>query len=151
MQRINVKYYFSFLEMEQQPINETSSNSASADSDKIVIYDEHIPDTDDSSLVAKYGDTISMRFQCFLENSNVPIIDHMSIVEPSKIIIGDSSVCCGLSAGIINMKVGSIRRIVCPPKVGYGEAGMQPMIPPNATLAFRVQLCGIDQSNDQTS
>lgn len=141
--------YFSYLGIEER--NEFDPNNVSADDTaKVTIYDEHIPDTDDSS-VAKYGDTISMRFQCFLEDSNVPVIDHMSVTDPSKFVLGDRTVCCGLNAGIVNMKVGSIRRIVCPPKAGYGEAGMQPMIPPNATLTFRVQLCEIYQSMDQTS
>ncbi|MEP7244047.1 MAG: FKBP-type peptidyl-prolyl cis-trans isomerase [Gammaproteobacteria bacterium] len=41
------------------------------------------------------------------------------------------------------MKVGSKSRVVCPSDLAYGERGSPPMIRPNATLVFEVQLLDI--------
>ena len=46
----------------------------------------------------------------------------------------------GWDRGIVGMRVGGRRKLVVPPKLGYGKKGSAPELPPNATLLFDVTL-----------
>ena len=46
----------------------------------------------------------------------------------------------------ISIKLGL--QVVVPPELGYGETGAPPDIPPNAVLAFELELVKIDQRNE---
>ncbi len=41
------------------------------------------------------------------------------------------------------MKVGGKARLVCPPRVAYGEAGRPPVIPGGVTLVFEIELLAV--------
>jgi FKBP-type peptidyl-prolyl cis-trans isomerase FkpA len=49
----------------------------------------------------------------------------------------------GWSEGLQLMPVGSVYRFYIPSRIAYGEQGMGQVIPPYATLIFRVELLGI--------
>lgn len=61
--------------------------------------------------------------------------------EPSTLLL-DGAIECW-SEGVQRMQVGGKARLVCPPQTAFGERGMPPRIPPNATLQFEVQLLAI--------
>ncbi len=54
-----------------------------------------------------------------------------------------SGVIPGFKDAIIGMKVGGRREIVIPPAEGYGAAGSPPVIPPNSTLVFVIDLLSV--------
>lgn len=54
-----------------------------------------------------------------------------------------SGVIPGFSKAIVGMKVGGRREVVIPPKLGYGSAGSPPVIAPNETLVFVIDLLGV--------
>lgn len=45
--------------------------------------------------------------------------------------------------GVQLMKIGGKARFTCPSSLAYGERGAGSVVPPNATLAFEVELLGI--------
>lgn len=61
---------------------------------------------------------------------------------------GVDNLITGFTQGVIGMKVGGIRRLIIPPELGYGAAGVtrngQVVIPANATLVFDIEALGVE-------
>ncbi len=55
-------------------------------------------------------------------------------------VLGAGDVIKGWDKGVDGMKIGEKRKLIVPPKLGYGKRGCKPDIPPNATLYFEVTL-----------
>jgi peptidylprolyl isomerase len=64
--------------------------------------------------------------------------------EPFTFALGEGQVIPGWDEGVKTMRVGGLRRLIVPPKLGYGDQGAGDKIPPGATLVFEVELLGIE-------
>ncbi len=57
--------------------------------------------------------------------------------------LGAGRVIQGWDQGVAGMQVGQLRKLTIPPQLGYGDRGFPPVIPPNSTLVFEVELLQI--------
>lgn len=63
--------------------------------------------------------------------------------KPFAFTLGRGMVIRGWDEGVAGMKVGEQRILVIPPELGYGNRGAGGVIPPNATLVFKVELMNV--------
>jgi FKBP-type peptidyl-prolyl cis-trans isomerase len=90
----------------------------------------------------KKGDVLSMNYTGKLADGTVfDASDKHG--GPFEFKLGAGAVIQGWDEGIPGMRVGGKRTLTIPPEMGYGESGYPPVIPPNATLVFDVEVVSV--------
>ena len=60
--------------------------------------------------------------------------------EPFRFRLGAGEVIEGWDEGVRGMQEGGVRTLTIPPDLGYGSTGLEPDIPPGATLVYEIEL-----------
>ena len=96
-----------------------------------------------SGAKAEAGKTVSVHYTGMLTNGT-KFDSSVDRGQPFKFKLGGGQVIQGWEKGIAGMKVGGKRKLTIPPEMGYGERGFPPVIPPQSTLVFDVELLGVE-------
>jgi peptidylprolyl isomerase len=89
---------------------------------------------------AKPGEFVSVHYVGVAQSTGKEFDASYNRGEPFGFRVGGQQVIAGWDQGVAGMKVGGRRRLVIPPKLGYGEHGAAGAIKPNETLIFVVDL-----------
>ena len=71
--------------------------------------------------------------------------------DPFEFDLGYGQVIRGWDEGVQQMKKGQKATIICPPEYAYGARGAPPVIPPDATLKFEVEVLDYDEGSRRSA
>jgi FKBP-type peptidyl-prolyl cis-trans isomerase len=91
---------------------------------------------------AKAGDAVSVHYVGTLTDGS-KFDSSRDRGQPFSFTLGQGRVIRGWDLGVAGMKVGGLRKLTIPAEEGYGARGFPPVIPPNATLVFEVELIAV--------
>lgn len=101
-----------------------------------------------SGVPAQSGNTVSVYYTGWLYDANRPdgkglqFETNVGAENPLTFVLGIGRVIPGWDSGLLNMRVGGLRRLVIPPSLAYGNVRSGP-IPANSTLVFEVELMSV--------
>jgi peptidylprolyl isomerase len=93
-----------------------------------------------SGLEAKAGDKVTVQYVGVSYKSGKEFDASWNRGEPFPFTLGAGEVIPGWDQGVEGMKVGGRRELIIPPELAYGESGSPPLIAPNETLVFVIDL-----------
>lgn len=87
----------------------------------------------------KPGRKLRCHYTLRLDGPTGKLVQH-SGSKPFEFRPGLREVIQGWDEGVLGMRAGGQRMLLVPPSLGYGKTGVPPMIPPNSTLFFEIEL-----------
>jgi FKBP-type peptidyl-prolyl cis-trans isomerase FkpA len=90
----------------------------------------------------KAGDSVAVHYVGTLTNGK-KFDSSRDRGSPFAFKLGAGQVIRGWDQGVAGMKVGGVRKLTIPPDLAYGARGFPPVIPPDSTLVFEVELVEI--------
>ncbi|KAM6989978.1 peptidyl-prolyl cis-trans isomerase Fkbp12-like [Tautogolabrus adspersus] len=96
----------------------------------------------DGATFPKKGQKVSVHYVGTLTNGK-KFDSSRDRKEPFQFKIGHGEVIKAWDEGVAQMSVGELAKLTCSPDYAYGVRGFPPVIPPNSTLIFEVELLGV--------
>lgn len=129
------------------PAAETSGDASSRRKPTVTVPSGPLPkQLEETDLIvgtgteAKSGDKVTVQYVGVGYDSEEEFDASWNRGEPFSFTLGASEVIPGWDQGVEGMKVGGQRQLVIPPQLAYGETGSPPVIGPNETLVFVIDL-----------
>jgi len=93
-----------------------------------------------TGAVAKPGQTVTVKYVGVSYDTGRQFDASWDRGQPFPFKLGAGMVIPGWDQGVKGMRVGGRRKLVIPPNLAYGPQGQPPVIAPNATLIFDIDL-----------
>lgn len=92
---------------------------------------------------ATKGHPVQVLYTAWVENGR-EFASSASDGKPPIFTLGAGQVIPGWEEGVEGMRVGGKRQLRIPPDLAYGATGLPPLVPPNATLIYDVELVAME-------
>lgn len=133
----------SFPEVESQVSNMTHVNIGNQGLQKKIVQNGN------SWKTPSLGDQLQVHYSVCLEDGAY-FDSSRNKEKPFTFKLGQCEVIKGWDEGIATMKKGERAILTIPPELAYGEIGCPPLIPPNSTLVFDIELLSWNTIRDIT-
>ena len=90
----------------------------------------------------KKGDTVKVRLNGWLNQGQQIQEDYLG-----EVMVGGREVIPGIGYSIEGMRRGGKRKVKISPHLGYREAGIENLIPPNAVLVYEIEVLEVKQGS----
>ncbi|XP_075373846.1 inactive peptidyl-prolyl cis-trans isomerase FKBP6 isoform X3 [Mycteria americana] len=92
--------------------------------------------------------SVAVKYSGYLEHWDEPFCTNCYSKSPGLMKLGKDITLGGLEIGLLTMKKGEVARFVFMPDYAYGQQGCPPLIPPNATVMFEVEVLDFLDSDE---
>jgi hypothetical protein len=90
------------------------------------------------------GSTVEVHYEGRLASTGDRFDSSRERGRPFKFTLGEGKVIGGWEVGVASMLPGESATLTCSPQYAYGAKGIPPLIPPDATLVFDVELLKVE-------
>ncbi|HEY7077082.1 MAG TPA: FKBP-type peptidyl-prolyl cis-trans isomerase [Solirubrobacteraceae bacterium] len=96
-----------------------------------------------TGLPARAGQTVSVQYVGVNYKNGKQFDASWDRGQPFSFTLGAGQVIPGWDKGVLGMRPGGRRELIIPPSLGYGPQGQPPVIKPNETLLFVIDLISV--------